>query len=62
MARFVPDRPGLSVAALLVALAVLVGVGWMVERLAYEDAREAEAVAEPLRGEVGGRPVLANER
>jgi hypothetical protein len=56
MARFVPNRPGLSVAALLVALAVLVGVGWMVERLAYEDAREAEVVVEPLRGAAGGPP------
>lgn len=48
MAHPAPYRPGLSVAALLVALAVLLGVGWMAQRVAYEDARAAEHVAAPL--------------
>lgn len=43
-------RGGLSVAALAVVLLVPLAVGWLVERLAYGEARATEAVIAPLRG------------
>ena len=45
-------RGGLSVAALAVVLLVPFTVGWLVERVAYGEARATEAVVAPLRAVV----------
>jgi len=44
-----PPRGGLSVIALAIVLLVPLAVGWIVERLAYGDARATESIVAPLR-------------
>ena len=42
-------RGGLSVLALAIVLLVPLAVGWIVEHLAYGEARATESIVEPLR-------------
>ena len=42
-------RGGLSVLALAIVLLVPLAVGWIVEHLAYGEARAPETIVEPLR-------------
>ena len=56
-------RGGLSVLALAIVLLVPLAVGWIVEHLAYGEARATETIVEPLRVEplrvVEPRPAAA---
>ncbi|HEX5010023.1 MAG TPA: hypothetical protein VFY71_06450 [Planctomycetota bacterium] len=51
-------RGGLSVLALAIVLLVPLAVGWIVEHLAYGEARATETIVEPLRV-VETRPAAA---
>jgi hypothetical protein len=53
-----PPRGGLSVLALAIVLLVPLAVGWIVEHLAYGEARATETIVEPLRV-VETRPAAA---